>query len=462
MKKGICIFLAVYIMQIKCIYSQTQIIDSLKHLLQNEKKDSTRCLLLEQLSGQYLHSKPDTGILLAQQGLSLATQIKFSRGEVEGLYRTGEGFQIMGDDAKALNLLFQALKKSESINSQEEMKIFRFIGDVYDDQGDEEKALEYTLKARDIALTIRDEFSLTICEYAIGDSYEKLNRLDSAMAFINRGYALAVKNKYTDNIGQALINLGNIYSKMNKPVLALDHYRKSIAYFKMTGFEYAICEAALGMAKIFEQKQQDDSFLNYERIAYDIAKARGFQKYAFNASRFLADYYKRHREVDSAYTYLSAEMTAKDSLFNQEKVKEIQDLSFKETMRQQEIEVKKRNAEEIRVRNLQLLAIGLFIPLFFLGVLFLSRTRVKPRIVEFLGVLSLLLFFEFITDLIYPYVGQLTNENPIWEMLFLVILAASLEPLNFKLEHWVKEHLVHRHVQAPLAGTIDSSSVDTE
>jgi hypothetical protein len=66
--------------------------------------------------------------------------------------------------------------------------------------------------------------------------------------------------------------------------------------------------------------------------------------------------------------------------------------------------------------------------------------------VEFLGILSLLLFFEFITDLVYPYVSKLTSENPIWEMLCLVMLAALLEPVNFKLEHWVKMHLVHRPV----------------
>jgi len=73
-------------------------------------------------------------------------------------------------------------------------------------------------------------------------------------------------------------------------------------------------------------------------------------------------------------------------------------------------------------------------------------------------ILSLLLFFEFITNLIYPYVSQLTNENPIWEMLFLVILAALLEPLNFKLEHWVKGHLVHKPVPVPL--TVENSLYD--
>ena len=122
----------------------------------------------------------------------------------------------------------------------------------------------------------------------------------------------------------------------------------------------------------------------------------------------------------------------------------------------------KKKTEEEAERNLQLTAIAVFIPVFFLGVLLLSRTKVRPRVVEFLGVLGLLLFFEFITDLIYPYVSKLTNENPIWEMLFLVSLAALLEPLNFKLEHWVKGYLVHKHVPVPIPVIVESISNEPE
>jgi hypothetical protein len=43
-------------------------------------------------------------------------------------------------------------------------------------------------------------------------------------------------------------------------------------------------------------------------------------------------------------------------------------------------------------------------------------------------------------DLIYPYVSAWTNENPVWEMSFLVMLAALLEPRNFKRDHWVEIH----------------------
>ncbi len=465
MKKNICIFLFICLVQISCIYAQTRTIDSLVHLLQTEKQDSTRCLALEQLGLQYQGSKPDSALIFAQHGLLLARKINYLKGEVKCLSRIGAIYSITGNGAKGLELMLQSLKMSEHFNDQETRgNILRLIGDAYSDLGDLRKSLEYTLRSREIFSAMHLDLQLPVCLIDIGDSYEKLNQLDSAEIFTEEGYELAVKKNYTDLIGIALNNLGNIHSKKREPAIAMDYYRRSIPYQELSNEENGICETTLGMARLFRQQGQDDSCLYYAGISYANTKKNGFTGYLLKASNFLADYYKQHHKVDSAYLYLSAVIEAKDSMFSQEKIRAIQNLGFEESMRQQEIAAEKRKAEENHVRNLQLLAIGVFIPIFFIGVLLLSQTKVKPRVVEFLGILSLLLFFEFITDLIYPYVSELTNESPIWEMLFFVILAALLEPLNFKLEHWIKGHLVHKpvHVPVPLMGESISNGSESE
>ena len=461
MKRYTCFCFLICLMQISCIYAQIQTIDSLKHLLQTEKQDSNRCLLLEQLGFQYQGLKPDSALIYAQYGLLLARKINYLKGEVKCLSRIGSIYSITGDGAKGLELMLQSLKMSEHLNDQETRgNIIRLIGDVYSDLGDLRKSLEYTLMSREIVSTMHLDRQLTVCLIDIGDSYEKLNQLDSAKNFTEQGYELALKNNYLDLIGIALNNLGNIHSKRREPLIAMDYYRRSIPYQELSNEENGICETTLGMARLFRQQGQDDSCLYYAGLSYVSTKKNGFTGYLLKASNFLADYYKQHHQVDSAYLYLSAVIEAKDSMFSQEKIRAIQNLGFEESLRQQEIAAEKKKAEEDHIRNLQLLAIGVFIPVFFIGVLLLSRTKVKPRVVEFLGILSLLLFFEFITDLIYPYVSQLTNENPIWEMLFLVFLAALLEPLNFKLEHWVKGHLVHKAVPVPVPLTVENSLYD--
>jgi tetratricopeptide (TPR) repeat protein len=457
MKKRISILLLVCLANINFAYSQTRYIDSLRHALQSEMPDTVRCILLYILSKNYAISSPNSAMLAGQQGLALSKHIHFSRGEILCLSEMGTIYTNTGNDAKGLELLLLALKKSETVNYQElSGEVLLSIGNFYGDQGEPRKSLEYEFKARDIYIALHDEYNQGFCDANIGDCYEKLNQLDSARIFTERGYDYNAKVTNTYLIGLTLNNLGNIYSKMQQLAVAMANYRMGLPHLYESAAFDGICESTLGMAKLFQQLNQNDSCLYYAKLSYATAQKVGFIKYALLASTFLADYYKQHHEVDSAYTYLSVVITIKDSAFSQVKIKQIQNLSFDEKIRQQEIAVQKKMADENHIRNLQLLAIGIFIPIFFIIVLFLSRTKVKARVVEFLGILSLLLFFEFITDLIYPYVSDLTNDSALWEMLILVIVAALLEPLNYRMEHWVKERLVHKPVHEPIPVMVES------
>src|SRR5207253_300779 len=110
--------------------------------------------------------------------------------------------------------------------------------------------------------------------------------------------------------------------------------------------------------------------------------------------------------------YQQITIAAKDTLFSQEKTREVLNLSFAEAMRQQELTEQKLHEAETRKKNLQLLGIAIFIPSFFLFVLFLGRQKARPKTVEFLGILALLLVFEFITLLVHPYIEHLTSDTP--------------------------------------------------
>ena len=121
--------------------------------------------------------------------------------------------------------------------------------------------------------------------------------------------------------------------------------------------------------------------------------------------------------------------------------KKIQTLTFNEQLRQMEIAEQKRKDVQARKRNLELMGIAIFIPMFFFLVLLLGRRKVKSRTVEFLGILSLLFVFEFIVLSAHPYIGRWTHESPIWMLLILVAIAAVLIPLHHKSETWIKRKL---------------------
>jgi hypothetical protein len=102
MKITICIFIFICLFRVGA-YTQSQVFDSLKQLLQNEKQDSTRCLLLEKLGDQYQGSNPDSALIFAEQGIALARKIKYLKGQVICLSRVGTIYTKTGNGQKGWN-----------------------------------------------------------------------------------------------------------------------------------------------------------------------------------------------------------------------------------------------------------------------------------------------------------------------------------------------------------------------
>ena len=62
-----------------------------------------------------------------------------------------------------------------------------------------------------------------------------------------------------------------------------------------------------------------------------------------------------------------------------------------------------------------------------------------------MGVLSLLLLFEFLTLLLHPLIADFTHHIPILELLIFVIIAALLVPGHHKLQHVLISKLTMKH-----------------
>ena len=228
--------------------------------------------------------------------------------------------------------------------------------------------------------------------------------------------------------------------------MAMDYYRSSIPESRAGNNDEMLCEAMLGMATLFKKLGNTDSALFYANNSLYIAKRNGFIKRIINAAIFLSAYFKSVGLIDSAYPYQEITIALKDSIFSQEKTREVQNLIFSEQLRQQNIEENNRKFIEKRKRNMQIIGIASFIPLFFGILLILSKRKIKPIIVELFGLLGLLLLFEFISLFIHPYIEIWTHETPIYMLLILVCIAALLVPLHHKLAQWVKERLAHKKI----------------
>ena len=442
MKILFAIVFTVFAFTLSAQNSQT---DSLKQVLNTRVTDSVRFDALYRLSFAYRLSKPDTALIFAKKGFELAKKNRNASDEAKSIRVMATIFYYLGNYSQSLEYWLQYLKINESINNQMGIaSAYSNIANIYNIENNEKLAIDYVMKAKSIYEAQNQPARLVNPYTTLGISYFTLNMLDSALIYMNKAREIAITYN-SINKGVISNNLGEIYAKMGLDDTAMNYYRESLQAGLSHNIVELVCQSYLGLAKLLKNEGQSDSAVYYSRLAMNAAKDGGFTNQILEASTLLSSYFKELNNPDSAYYYLEIKMAAKDSLFSQEKVRDLQNLSFNEKIRQQELEEARIIAEKKRKTNIQMLGVGTFISFFFILLFIVSKIKVKPWVTRFMGLISLLLLFEFISLLLSQFIGDVTHNNPILTLLILVLIAAILVPIHNKLQQWINTKLVRQN-----------------
>ncbi len=439
MKRILVIFL-LFFAQVP-VFAQKSKADSLERLLAVEKIDTNKVNLMWKIANVSSIYDPENALLLANKSLALAKSIKYKEGQSRALGILANTFVNIGNYTRALQFNLQRLQFEEkNINPLNLASVLMNIGVVYVYQEEYRKALQYYYKS-DSVIQVNNiqEYKFHIA-LSLGDLYDRLNIPDSAFGYFTKSINMAygLNNGYF--IGASMTGMGHTFLKQGKDSLSLVNYKSAINYLQVADDDDLLCEATLGLAKLYKKLNQIDSSVYYANTSLSIAEKGGFLPRHLDAAKFLTGLYKDTKNIDSAFYYLNYVKILNDTINSKSNIRESQILSSNEQLRQMEIEENKRLARKERFQQLQLLFIGIFIPGFFLITLILSRIRIHIRAIKILGILSLLLLFEYLTLLLHPFVAELTNHTPIYEMFIFVSIAAILIPGHHRIEHW----LIHK------------------
>lgn len=433
-------------------------IDSLNELLKTTKEDSAKVMVLANLS--FYDPEFKHGLQLAEDGLALAKKIGYKKGEAQCLHQMGNQFASINNYPLALHYFIEALKLREAINDA--LGIARStggIGNVYELQGSHKKALEYFFRTLAILENLKENYFLGINYASVADVYFKMGQQDSALFFYQRSYDHFKMGSDRYQMSLSLNGLGNVHLAENEAELALSYFHlaeiNNISYKDTVN----LSRSYLGIAELYKKSGNFDSSILYSKRALAISQKSLSQTNVIEASKLLSELYHPINDKE-AFRYLSLAMTANDSLFSNEKTAQVQNMFYNERERQKEINENKIKETEDRKHNIQyaLIGIGLII---FLSLFFLlsHSVIVKTGFIKFLGVVALLLLFEFINLFLHPYLVAATNNSPLLMLLILAGIASLLVPLHHRIEKWVTIHLTEKNKKIRLAAarkTIES------
>jgi len=399
---------------------------------------------LYQLNRYYLTTgKIDSCLFISQQMLPIAQQLKSDTLLAQTFNSMANAFLSKSDFNFALEFYFKALalnkKNSSNLNSN--------IGGVYNGIGNYGEALKYLRKAQaaynaDSTTRRSNTWTFSYLSYA----FNGLHQGDSALYYGQ--LALEENKKKPESLvyPSIVFNIGRAHQQLGDNDLAEIYYKKSITFSDSIHNPLSLSFGTIYYSNLLMSQGNYTSAKNIAKYGLEAAIKGNFKNGIVNGAEVLRKVYNFLNKKDSAYYYADMQLAYKDSTASQQKLNEIQNTTFAKQLKDNQEQIEADLAKEEREQNIQygLIAITLvtFMILFFL----LSRSIiVNAKMIEYLGVLALLIVFEFINLLLHPILGKITHHSPAIMLLAMVCIAALLIPTHHYIEKWVTHKLVEKN-----------------
>ena len=240
-------------------------IDRLDYEMANAKNDTTRVLLMARLCGEYAYHNFDSVAVYGSRGVALAQKIGFPKGEANVLFAWGGALDVHGDIPQSLEVNFRGLQIAEDNRYPFETALgLSYIGNDHWDLQDYHKAITYYNRATSIIKKLPDGPGVRDLELNmavnIGDSYSKLNRLDSAFFYLKRTFETTSDDQWRPVF---LMYLGDVLFKMGDHQKAFAYLRQSLALNEKYQDNCADADICKTLARFFGETVQPESSFFY-------------------------------------------------------------------------------------------------------------------------------------------------------------------------------------------------------
>jgi tetratricopeptide (TPR) repeat protein len=441
-----------------CCSAQNKHVDSLKSVLSHTSSSLKRFYLINLIEEDYFNTGSggfDSSYVM--QMLNIANQLNNDSLKAISYDWIGTYYSIgVADYPKALDFLLKAVPLAEKTNDKMRLcSIYFDISNLYNNLKNSAEVLNYARKGGEVlpGKSTRS-YGFMMAQYcaAMAAYYSMVQKPDSELHYLQAWNELNMSLRSTYSKLEDLEGLGDFYRRQGNYTLSNSYFKNSIELADSTNDYYDLCDyrniygaSLLKQNKLQEAKEQ--ALLSYNR-------SRQFRNNDLmgKAAALLQQIYDTLHNTDSAYFFSRVELAMRDSVFNQDNLNKIQSMAFSEKLRVIDEDAKKAEEKKKEKENIQYVLLAFCILTFIILFLILSRSIItNPKIIEVLGVIALLIVFEFLNLILGPYVEKITNHTPWLMLLGSVCIAAALSPIHHRLEELATKRLVEKNKQIRLA-----------
>jgi len=422
------------------------------------------------------------------QALTTAIQLKDQNMTAKTHLVVGDIQQKMNNNVEAIRNFLDALTIAESVQDVTlKMDCYNNLSKFYNLIKAYDKSIQYKLKELDIAENTMNPDSLRImslkCDleviafnnrtlnekqlYKIID-FAKINNLPKLKRngiVIFRSHLIKQNDfaqlfklfhdKYPEELEHIKINDTTTYYRLEaffreyegEIDSAMKYYQMASIRIDQSNDKLRRTSFYLRYGDFLQRREFSDKANEQFLKAFTVASSLPYYEFMLDATDKLKKNYLSQEDYLNAYKYSQINRNIADSLSNMVQKEELQliEIENEEVLRDQRIE---KTKEEIRRRNnIQYTAITIIIASAFLLLLILGGFKVSPTMIQMVGFVCFIFFFEFLILLFDTWIHHLTHGEP-WKILGIkILLMCGLLPLHHMIEKRIIHYLIHNNMK---------------
>lgn len=323
--KKVLLYLFV-ILQVVCI-AQTSQLDSLKLAFKKAKHDTTRIQIYLSWGVQIYLQQPDSALVLWEKASNIAKYNLEKRPQeqiqstlikkylAESLNNIGNIYFNQGDITKALDYWVKSLKIQEGIADKQGIATtLNNIGAIYKRQGNIPKVLEYYHKSLKLLEEIGDKQGIAESLNNIGVVYNNQGDITKALECFGR--SLKIQEEIGDKQGVALSlnNIGNIYENQGDILQALEYYEKSLKMYNEFGDKLGVAHALNNIGGIHIKQKNFPKAMEYYSKCLKIQEQIGDNDGAAFSLNNIGGIYLKQQNLSMALEYYKKSLIIREAI----------------------------------------------------------------------------------------------------------------------------------------------------
>jgi tetratricopeptide (TPR) repeat protein len=281
-----------------------------------------------------------------ETAIATARQVSDTLPLADATNNLGNIYKEMALFSQAIDTYFEALRLWEMKGDSSGMSIaYGSIGLAYFYQKDYSRSLEYFRKHLLLSEKRKDLWEISKVCNNIAQVYNSTTLFDSALFYQRR--SLALNREMNIPSGEASIshNISSTFLHLGEPDSALWYIHRAMDL--TNGADIPIPpEYYITLGNILQAQHQYTLAAESALKAYSIAREKDLPLVVSDASLLLSDIYSKTGREEKAYRYLSEHMQLKDSISNDEFLKQVTRMEI-----QYDFDKKQKEAEYVQIQE---------------------------------------------------------------------------------------------------------------